>query len=157
MSINIEQFKQSVIQPTLIQLGMHSQSAMQLLLGTMATESHFGEYLRQVGGGPALGVYQMEPATHDDIVHNYIRHRQSIRQLLVSLGYMDLDSAKLVYDLRYATIFARLHYYRVREALPAADNLPALAAYWKEYYNTRHGKGTEEKFLVDYNRFVRGK
>ena len=42
------------------------QSAIDLLLGTAAQESAFGTYLRQVNG-PALGAFQMEPATFKSV------------------------------------------------------------------------------------------
>lgn len=157
MSFDAEQFRTYIINPTLTSFGLYSQSAANLLMGTCAQESHFGKYLHQLGKGPAKGVFQMEPATHDDIRDNYIAHRQQFKRLLLANGYQTLEAEQLVYDLRYATIMARFHYYRIREALPAADDIPALARYWKEYYNTRFGKGTEEEFIANYNKFIRGK
>jgi len=157
MSFDKDQFRHYIIAPALMSMGMHSQSAVNLLLGTMAQESHFGKYVHQLGNGPAKGVYQMEPATHDDIRDNYIKYRQSIRTLLANtFAYKTLDASRLIYDLRYATIMARLHYYRVSEPLPAADNIAGLAAYWKEHYNTRFGRGTEDEFITNYKHFVRG-
>lgn len=157
MSINVRQFKEHIIIPTLKEMGMYSDSAVNLLLGTMAQESHFGTYIKQLGRGPALGVYQMEPNTHTDIVNNFISYRQSIQRVIgEKLGYDLLDHKKLVWDLRYATMFCRLHYYRKPESLPLYDNVPALASYWKRHYNTHLGKGTEEEFIENFNRYIKG-
>jgi hypothetical protein len=155
MAFNTRQFSKFIIAPALEKLGMHSDSAVNLLLGTMATESHFGTYIHQKGNGPALGVYQMEPATHDDIVLNYLKRRRSLQKLLErQFGLVEFRAERLLHDLQYATIFARLHYYRVSEPLPLASNTEGLARYWKEYYNTRFGKGTEDDFIKNYTRFV---
>ncbi|MBI3775871.1 MAG: hypothetical protein HY273_10020 [Gammaproteobacteria bacterium] len=35
-------------------------------------------------------------------------------------------------------------------ALPDADDLPALAAYWKAHYNTAQGKGQVQNFMLAY-------
>lgn len=150
------QFQSLIINPTLDKLGMYSKSAVNLLLGTMAQESHFGTYIHQLGKGPALGVYQMEPNTHDDIVLNFIKHRNSLKNLIESkFGYYDFDSARLVYDLRYATIMSRLHYYRISEPLPTEDNIEALAHYWKRYYNSIYGAGKEEEFVANYRKYIK--
>ena len=55
-----------------LQTVLVSQEAENLLMGTAAQESALGEYIRQLGNGPALGIFQMEPETFDDIVRNYL-------------------------------------------------------------------------------------
>lgn len=44
---------------------LYSVDAVELLMLTAATESNLGYYLKQVGGGPALGIFQCEPNTYD--------------------------------------------------------------------------------------------
>ncbi|MGI9250700.1 MAG: hypothetical protein ACR2PR_05845, partial [Pseudohongiellaceae bacterium] len=128
-----------------------SKPAVDLLLGTAAQESLLGTYVRQVGGGPALGIYQMEPATHDDIWQNFIEYQPGVQASLDealdgAMAYRGGPSAeRLVYDLRYATIMARLHYYRRPEPLP--DDLVGLAQYWKTHYNTELGAGTVSEYV----------
>ena len=155
MSFNTKQFKKVVVKPTLKKIDMYSESAVNLLLGTMAQESHFGTYIKQLGGGPALGVYQMEPNTHNDIVNNYIKYRAGLKNKLSGLGYNILTADELIWDLQYATVFCRLHYRRVPKPLPPANDIRALAAYWKKYYNTYLGKGTEEDFVKNYKKYVK--
>lgn len=131
-----------------------SDSAVNLLLGTAAQESHFGTYLRQLGNGPALGVFQMEPATLNDIWDNFIVYRSpEFQRALMDLGYLK-DAARLVYDLRYAAIMCRIHYYRVPEALPAWNTVNGLAHYWKDHYNTHLGAGTVSEFEENYELYV---
>ena len=42
---------------------------------------------------------------------------------------------------------ARLIYFRVPEELPANDDVIAQAKYWKKYYNTVLGSGTESGYI----------
>ena len=60
------QFAERVIRPALVKLRLQSPAAEALLLGTAVVESGLSA-LVQAGGGPALGLYQIEPATHADI------------------------------------------------------------------------------------------
>jgi len=94
----------------------------------------------------------MEPATHDDIVKNYIVNRKGLVDIFVNLGYPDFHSSILKYDLRYATIFARLHYRRKREPLPVG--IESMSSYWKRHYNTKLGKGTEAEFIDNYHKYI---
>lgn len=149
MSINAKQLRELIISPTLHDMGMWSESAENLLMGTAAQESHLGHYIKQVGKGPALGIYQCEPVTHDDVV-KWGRAK----------GLLEFESCspgRLVYDLKYATMIARLHYYRVPKALPSADDIEGIAEYWKRYYNSSLGKGKPEEFVRNYAKYVEGK
>jgi hypothetical protein len=147
MSINAKQLRDLIVRPTLTGMGMWSESAENLLMGTAAQESHLGHYLKQVGKGPALGIYQCEPATHNDIAR---------WAKLKGLPFADAAPERLVYDLRYASQVCRLHYYRKPGALPAADDIEGLAAYWKKHYNTVLGAGKPEEFVQNYKRYVLG-
>lgn len=135
--------------------GLYSPAAVNLLLGTAAVESRFGTDLRQVGGGPALGVFQMEPETEADIWDNFLSYRPALVQKVYYLSGVDCpNNMQLAVNLIYSTVMARLHYYRKVEPLPSFDDINGLAAYWKRYYNTFSGKGTEDKFIRAYNRYV---
>lgn len=155
MGINPEQLRDEIIVPTLNALGpsYSSPSAVMLLMGTAAQESHMGTYLRQLGGGPALGIYQMEPATHNDIIENWLRYREELVDTIAELigPWNAMEPARMVYDLRYATIMARLHYRRVRDPLPA--DVDGQAYYWKTHYNTELGAGTREEYMHNYERY----
>ena len=145
-----------IIRPTLVDMGHYSPAAEALLLGTVAHESRGGRYLAQLGG-PARGIYQMEPATHDDLWRHFLPSRRPLKALLLTWAH---DPApypspdQMVYDLRYATAMARVHYLRVPAPLPAADDLIGQAAYWKRYYNTPAGKGTVEQYTQSWHAYM---
>lgn len=142
-----------LIKRVLVALDLHSESAENLLMGTAAQESGLAEYIRQIGGGPALGVFQMEPATFKDIVQNYLQYKPDLaKQIMAASGVNALWSEYLEYNLALAICMCRVHYLRVSEKMP--DNLTGWAKYWKEYYNTRLGKGTEEEFIRNFKKYV---
>jgi hypothetical protein len=133
--IDLMQFRIRVIRPTLALLELGGPAAENLLLGTALAESRLA-YLCQVGGGPALGLYQCEPATHADLWGNYIAHVDGLPAKVRGLMSDRPPLEQLVTNLAYATAIARLHYRRIREALPAAGDAAALSSYHKRHYNT---------------------
>jgi hypothetical protein len=151
MPINASQLKEYIIIPSLKQIDLYSESAVNLLLGTAAQESHLGTYLHQVNG-VALGIYQMEPATFTDIMQNFIAYRSNLRSAVGKLAYGKVD--ELVYNLAFSTAMTRIHYARVNETLPNANDLEGLANYWKDHYNSKLGKGTVQEFINNYRRLV---
>lgn len=142
-----DDFRRHVIRPTLRRLKLHSDAAEALLLGTAITESGL-EALVQRGGGPALGVYQVEPATHDDIWRSFLAYRPPLAARVAMLvAGLRPSRAQLVWNLAYATAMARLVYLRRPPPLPPADDIAGLAAYWKAHFNTVAGKGVPEDFM----------
>jgi hypothetical protein len=143
MGINLKQLMDIIIQPTLNSLGLLSESAVILLAGTAGVESGYGTYIKQVGKGPALGIYQMEPTTHADIWNNYLAFNKELSQRIVrgcDLPNDVISEFRLISNLRYATAMTRVHYLRVKEALPHPDDADGFANYHKKYYNTYLGK-----------------
>ena len=59
-----------------------------------------------------------------------------------------------MWNLGYATAMCRVHYRRVLEPLPGADDIPGLAEYWKQHYNTPLGRGTVGEFADKFERYV---
>ncbi len=157
MGIDANQLRRYVIRPALSLLDMGSPAAEALLLGTAAQESHCGRYLHQLGNGPALGIFQMEPATYRDIWDNYIRYRPKIQERLADLWPMQPEPEEMVTNLLFGAVMCRLHYRRVPEPLPRAEDLSGLARYWKLHYNSRLGRGTASEFITNWHRFVEEK
>tara|TARA_R110000782_G_C14819221_1_gene413884 strand:- start:31680 stop:32147 length:468 start_codon:yes stop_codon:yes gene_type:complete len=150
--LNVKQLREYVIRPVLRELNAHSDAAELLLLGTAAQESRF-EYIHQLGGGPALGLWQMEPATHNDIVNNYLQYRPELAAAIFrASGCAGFAANNLLKNLSYACAMARVHYLRVREALPA--DLDGQAAYWKLHYNTPLGKGLVHEYVQNFKKLV---
>jgi hypothetical protein len=154
--IDFNQFKEHVVVPTLKYLDSeipYSEEAVDLLMLTCAHESRGGTYLRQkgmTGTEGAFGVYQMEMATHKDIWENFINFRRGWTGFIME---QNEDYTRLISDLAYATAMARVHYWRVPEALPSKDDtryMSALGDYAKKYYNTHLGKATSSRYVTDY-------
>jgi len=124
---------------------LYSPAAVNLLLGTAAQESQFGTYLRQLGKGEALSAFQIEEITFRDL-------RSRMDDICPTIR--DWNFLQLEWDLRAAIVVARLKYRSIPAPLPAADNLPGLAAYWKQWYNTPLGAGTVEQFVRNYRKYV---
>lgn len=156
--ISENDLRQYVIKPVLKHINLWSDAAENLLLCTAAHESHLGHYLKQVRG-PALGIYQIEPATHKDVWVNYLAYRNDLVSKVKSLTSSINSNAlpaddQLITNLAYATAIARLIYQRAPDALPDADDIDGLANYWKQYYNTPLGKGTTDDFITHYHQYV---
>jgi hypothetical protein len=154
--IDVKQFKEFIITPALSMLQKYSDDAVELLLFTCAAESNGGTYVHQVGG-PALGIYQMEPATHQDIWVNYIYGSGSLSSI-INLNFNvngKIDAGRMIYDLQYATIMARLHYSRFPEPLPDRNDVNAIFDYYKKYFNTPKGKATKAESIKKYKAFVK--
>lgn len=152
--VKADQFAQYVIRPALKSINLHSLAAEQLLLGTACAESKLGTYIHQVNG-PALGVFQMEPATHFDLWDRYVRYRVELKLQLLHMIPPDMHGKVggapspdlLITDLRYAAIMARLLYRRSPKPLPEPGDWLGMAMMWKLVYNTPRGKGTVEHFM----------
>ncbi len=155
-----------VIGPTLARLagpdapGIDNPAAVELLLGTAAQESGF-RALDQFTGrgdrtlGPAYGLFQIEPATLDDLYRNYLAYKPELRGRLNRLLAPDPDAAtQLATNLAYATAVARLCYYRSPVRLAAPGDVEGHARVWKQVYNTRLGKGRPEDFIANFRALV---
>ncbi len=144
-----------IIRCTLQQLDMYTPAAEELLIGTAAHESHLGHWLMQYPHGPARGLYQMEPATEADIWNKYLHYRPERAEKITRLtGVTKPSILNLQFNPIYSTAMARLHYRRVSDPLPAADDLTALAHYWDQHYNCNPHKGFPDQFIADYRRLV---
>ncbi len=152
--MNHKQLRQYIIRPVLTYLDLHSQAAEDLIVGTAAQESRLGEYIHQLGDGPAQGIFQMEPATESDIWENYLNYRDGLAEKAGQLQMRRFDGfmPDLIGNLFYQTAMTRVHYLRVPEPLPDEGDVQAYAYYWKKFYNTPLGKGTEVEFIHNYNR-----
>jgi hypothetical protein len=146
-------FRRLVIRPVLERLSLWSLVAQELLLGTALQESGL-DALVQRGGGPALGVYQIEPATHQDVWDNYLRYHDGLMQAVLALTAPWPDRRQqLITNLVYATAIARLIYLRHPDPLPDVPDPDALGAYWKRVYNTSLGAGVAAEYADKYRRF----
>ena len=154
--IDHKQLREYVIRPVLHHLGLYSEAAEELLVLTAAVESQGGQYLHQLGKGPAVGIYQMEPATHDDLWQNYLRYKTELSDKITDLAseLFGQHANEMAGNLYYATAMARIHYLRKPGAIPNKSDVRGLAGYWKSHYNTHLGAGTVEKAVQAYFRYT---
>ncbi len=170
--IDVKQFLALIINPTLGRLtgyhrNMDGPAASALLLGTALQESRLC-FLTQLDDDDdpyddAMGVFQMEAFTHDDTWTNFIEPRGKLDDLLQSMvGSMHRDirgipqAPALVHNLAYAAAMCRVHYWRVPASLPHPDDVHGMARYWKTYYNTKGGAGTEAEYVYNWKRYAGG-
>jgi hypothetical protein len=148
-----DQLRLLIIRPTLLSLGLHSPEAEELMMGTCAQESKGGTYLKQVQG-IALGAWQMEPTTHDDIWARYLPHQTIKCSLMVNHCQIRTkpDANIMIYHLTYACSMARLAYARHNEVIP--KTIEEQATYWKRFYNTGKGAGEVDEYVKNYQLFV---
>lgn len=156
--IKKEHFKEHVITKPLqeynkIRAGAYSPDVVELLMGTAAIESKLATFLVQIGGGPALGPFQVEPDTEVDNWNNYLRFKPADAKFVRS--FMSQRAAADVFDgdkvrmplyhtpamaqelatnLPYNMLMARIKYLRAPKALPKATDHKAMGDYWELYY-----------------------
>lgn len=132
----------------LLDWGLHSDHCVELLAMICAHESLGGKHRKQIGG-PALGIFQIEPVTHSSVWDN----SDSIRARAKRYGIAE-DVSKLETDDRYSIWVAR--HYLAQDQNPLPKTSEAMAAYCKSYWN-RTGKATPEKYLNDWQAWKDGR
>jgi len=150
-------FHDYVIVPTLDQIGLNQPGASFLLLGTALVESDL-ERLRQIGDGPALGLYQMEPDTYNDLwlwLTQYTREQELAPSISRLAAQWPHGATQLMANTAYATAMARCLYRRRPEPLPFPPrDIEAHALYWKTHYNTFQAEQTHKYVREQLERFV---
>lgn len=153
--LNNLQFRNCIVRPALEEIKHYSPDAEELLVATMAHESKGGIFVAQQGG-PALGIYQMEPFTYDSLWNSYIiQFPELLARILGACRYTARPTADhLMWNMRLSTIMTRVFYLQVKEALPNKNDIEGIWHIYKTYYNTSKGSATKEDFIANYNRFI---
>lgn len=152
--MDAKQFREGLVRPTLQTISLWSPAAEELLMGTAAQETHLGALGRRQQGGPALGLWQCEPATLKLVMKWARRYRPSIALALYGLADTHEPGPELlVTNDRFACAVARVLYLSIPKPLPDPHDLMAQAVMWKSVYN-RGGKGTVEEYISNYRAFV---
>lgn len=172
--------KNHIIIPTLILMdriipGIDSVPAIDLMCGTAAQASNFGHRLVDPTDGRLLGLYGMSMNVYENTMdyiqktlidtstygHTTIWNAMHYSQFF---GLFHSNPEKMVYDLRFATIMARLNYWRHEEALPTEitfftddnseehqDYIANLATYWGTYCG--HSLKKQKDFITNFHTF----
>ena len=158
--MNSQQFRILAVRPALQYIGLWSASAEELLMLTAAQESHLGEYLHQLGSGPAVGAFEMEPFTHDDIWRSFLQGKANLATKVRDLaGYRWRTAAfppasEAAGNLYYGCAMTRVFYLRCPGALPDPHDVRGMAQYYKLHYNTPEGAATVDQAIDNYRRYV---
>lgn len=159
--LEVKQFRDEIVEPTLKSMGMYSTAAERLIVGTALAESGL-VFLRQHGGGPALGVMQIEMATARDLLDRYLtvkrpdlnaRFCQAVfLPVIPPVDWSTIPSSRiarlLTGNLAFSVGLARIRYWMAPEPMPRAGESGGLGDYWKRHYNTPLGAGHPAKFTA---------
>jgi len=144
----------ALIRATSDRVGLWTPAVETQLLMIAAHESKLGRWLRQTNG-PALGIWQMEPATHDDCLANVVPRRAEFQRALRVYAFdHGLVADTMIHNHAYACLMARLQVWRVREILPAAEDIEGHARYAKNHWNTPAGRATVRNYADAYREMV---
>lgn len=140
MGLCPDELRHLVIRPTLKYLNQYSMAAETLLMGTAAVESAMGYQLKQ-HKGHGLGVYHISPRSHQLLWDQYLAKdpdlASKIRGLASQHEFLSNPHCELTTNLRYATAIAWLIYKRKGKPLPQADDLTAMAKFWRRHFHAR--------------------
>lgn len=155
------QWLKHVVRPTLehlavVEPGLGGLASEQLMLGTAIAESGLSA-LEQMGGGPALSMFQIEPSTFEDIYYRYLQ-KTGKETLQIAIKELQVSAfgplAQLAGNRFFACGIARLKYWPVPEPLPNLDDIEGMGDYYKKWYNTTEGAGDAARWADLYRRYV---
>ena len=144
----IQEIKE-IVEYSLYRIGCYSDDALALVVRTGMAESGYRELRGRGKGNPAIGFWQIEPATMYDMMKNYIQYRSQYKFQLMDMGmdFEDNTILTVMSNLSVQAALCRLHYRRDRERIPCWADLEAQGEYWKRVYNTELGRGTVKHFI----------
>lgn len=175
MSVNKNQLIKYVIVPTLKEIPKgYSKDAVKALLMIFAHESKGCKHIKQIGGGPALGVSQIEPDSHDDVWReggsiwanalsmgiitesNYNRFKlerrnrnnKSTEEYNAIVRKLHPSANRLMYDTRYVVFMTRQKLFMDSGKLPS--DLKEMSKYLKRVWNSNSGAADELSYYRDY-------
>ena len=118
----------------LYRLDCYSDDGLALVVRTGMAESGY-RALRGYGeSNPAIGFWQIEPATMYDMMRNYIVYRPQYRKALEKLGMEfkgDDIEITVMANMAVQAGLCRLHYRRDSKPLPSWDSMETQGKYWK--------------------------
>jgi hypothetical protein len=156
--LNISQVKQFIATPVCARLAqanpkLNSTASVPLILGIGNKESGRFTYIRQIGGGPARGLCQMEPATRHDLMDRQLAAKGNEAMLAALMSFVPAGAGlddEMTTNTAFAFALCRLRMWFVPEALPAPTDAAGLCRYWKKYWNTSAGAGVVDTPTIAY-------
>ena len=144
----IDEIKE-IVEYALYKVDSYSDDALALVVRTGMAESGYRALKGYGEGNPAIGFWQIEPATMNDMITNYIHYRSHYKKNLISLGmnFENDTTLSVMSNMAVQAALCRLHYRRDKDPIPSWDDVEAQGSYWKRVYNTVKGRGTVEHFV----------
>ena len=138
-----------IVEYALYRIDAYSDDALALVVRTGMAESGYRALKGYGEGNPAIGFFQIEPATMNDMIDNYISYRSHYEKNLISLGmnFKKDTIMSVMSNIGVQAALCRIHYRRDKHSIPSWDDLEGQAKYWKRVYNTNLGRGTTEHFI----------
>ncbi len=130
--------------------GMHDPRFTELALMLAAHESHAGLLRKQIGGGPARGLFGFEERSY----LSTWQHSDTIAETSVALG-ITCDFDRVEEGDRHSIFMCR--HLVAMDPAPLPEGPEACAQYAKDYWNSPKGKATPAKYLNDYNLLKEGR
>ncbi len=149
--VNLRQVRDFIIEPALEGIGLHSPEAADLVLFTGLQESGY-RYVKQLGTGPALSFWQIEPTTAHDIFETYLKFRDELEDAVSGYMFDGTMEANLIGNLFFAAALCRIKYRRSPLPLPDVGDGPGMAHIWKQAYNTPLGAGHPQEFINSWEK-----
>ena len=139
----------AIAEYALYKIDSYSDNALALVVRTGMAESGYRALKGYGEGNPAIGFWQIEPATMNDMIDNYIKYRSHYKKNLISLGMnFEKDTVMSVMsNIGVQAALCRIHYRRDKHSIPSWDDLEGQAKYWKRVYNTEEGRGSVGHFM----------
>ena len=127
-----------------------------LVLETAARESLFGVFVKQQRG-PALGIYQIEPTTMNDLLR-WLKcvHKDVYREVMVFYERKHDREWNHKFNIPFQTAMCLVHYwYRTGDNLnDLSYSRESRASLWKLTYNTVYGKGTVKAYMASADKYI---
>ncbi len=123
-------------------MGRYSPESVLASTMVVAHESTGGTHWVQKNG-PALGIIQMEPDTHESTW----KWCDNIQLLADKMG-ITKNVNQLVSSLDYNLFMMRCRF--LMDTNPFPKDIRSMAEYLKDYWNSAEGKASANKYLTDY-------
>ncbi|PAF49858.1 hypothetical protein BKH41_00720 [Helicobacter sp. 12S02232-10] len=127
----------------LLDLGANKEDLRALLRETAKTESNYGK-TPDFTPDSGKGIFQIDKIGFDEAINQPSRIKNQVLKIGYDLDRLDYSDKRVTQDALLNTILARLYYYK-KPKIPSTRE--GRAAFWKKYYNSILGAGTEQAYL----------
>ena len=121
-----------------------SRAVEEMLIETAIAETYGGQY-KDPSHYAGMGLTQIDQLPFKDIQDRCnIADKNKIFKAF-GININKVEWVELRHNPFLALLFTRLYYKKIPDTIPGS--VKARASYWKKFYNTDAGKGTEEHFI----------